>query len=141
MTGCGPDALACLICLHTIPSASVVNTTVETKAGEILYFRYRVSSESADRLRFYIDGQQVKSWSGDVDWAVYFYQLEAGTHVLQWEYTKDAAAVINAPGACPMAAVGIGPGQNDGRRGYITALVRRDGQGGGSQKIGFCNGL
>jgi len=77
---------------YTIPSASVVNTTVETKAGEILYFRYRVSSESTDRLRFYIDGQQVSRWSGDVDWAVYFYQLEAGTHVLQWEYTKDGVA-------------------------------------------------
>ena len=75
---------------YTIPSASVVNTTVETEEGEILYFRYRVSSESADRLRFYVDGQQVRSWSGEVDWAVYFYQLEAGTHVLQWEYTKDA---------------------------------------------------
>ena len=77
---------------YTIPSASVVNTTVETKAGEILYFRYRVSSESTDRLYFYIDDQQVNRWSGDVDWAVYFCQLEAGTHVLQWEYTKDSGA-------------------------------------------------
>ena len=95
-------------------------------------------------------GQEERQSGLSIAFALLFFvdqklrQVVAGRLLVQILHQRQAhhtAAVINAPGACPMAAVGIGPGQNDGRRGYITALVRRDGQGGGSQKIGFCNGL
>lgn len=74
---------------YDIPSVSLVKTTVEAKTGDILYFRYKVSSHESDCLRFYVDEERVEKWSGDVDWSVYICQLESGKHELQWEYDKD----------------------------------------------------
>lgn len=63
--------------------------------GEVS-FRLRVSSESGapgrdnDRLRFLVDGLQVATWKGEVDWIEVTFALEAGTRNLSWRYTKDA---------------------------------------------------
>ncbi len=54
-------------------------------------FDYRVSSEpNFDVLGFYVDGLLMQQWSGDIGWANYAFPITAGTHTLEWRYTKDA---------------------------------------------------
>ncbi len=76
---------------NTPPSSSVLTTTIHVEEGDILYFRWRVSSESLmDRYRFYMDGgEPMESWSAVTDWAVHFCELEPGEHELMWRYDKD----------------------------------------------------
>ena len=75
---------------YSPPSISTVSTTVNAGEGEVLTFRCRVSSEEqADSLRFYMDGERLKQWSGEQDWAVYILALEPGEHVFKWNYEKD----------------------------------------------------
>lgn len=72
------------------PSISTMTTTVVAQQGDVLTFRYRVSSEEKmDLLRFYVDGERIERWSGEIDWSVYIYELEAGEHEFKWEYDKD----------------------------------------------------
>jgi hypothetical protein len=54
-------------------------------------FWWKVSSEAGwDFLRFSIDGvEQSGKISGTVDWQQRSYELGAGSHTLQWSYTKD----------------------------------------------------
>ena len=55
-------------------------------------FDYRVSSElNFDTLKFLVDGVQRQQWSGDVPWANFTLPLTAGTHTLEWRYSKDAS--------------------------------------------------
>jgi hypothetical protein len=54
-------------------------------------FDYRVSSETSfDKLTFYIDGISQQQWSGQTGWANYGFSVNAGTHTLEWRYSKDA---------------------------------------------------
>ncbi len=64
--------------------------TCSAEAGP-LSFWYRVSSEANyDFFNFYIDGQQKLHKSGTVNWTYYSTTLGAGSHLLKWEYVKDA---------------------------------------------------
>lgn len=101
---------------YSPPSISTVRTTVTAKEGEVLTFRYRVSSEEKmDLFRFYMDGERLGQWSGERDWAVYILALEPGEHVLQWDYDKDysgsfyedTAWLDDVCVAPPVAATGI----------------------------------
>ena len=57
-----------------------------------LTFLWKVSSEAgSDRLRFLINGSSQNNISGEVDWQQKTYSIAAGTNVLRWRYTKDAA--------------------------------------------------
>lgn len=68
---------------------STLTHTATFNSGTVSFAR-RVSSESSwDFLRFYIDGVQQGSWSGEVGWSVVSYPISAGTHELKWEYKKD----------------------------------------------------
>jgi len=75
----------------TIPngaqSSLKLSATVRSGIGS---FEYKVSSEAGwDYLEFYIDGVLMESWSGDVDWTRYAFSISAGTHALEWRYSKD----------------------------------------------------
>jgi len=53
-------------------------------------FAYKVSSESSyDFLRFFVDGQEQGSWSGEIDWSIFSINLTAGVHTAIWTYEKD----------------------------------------------------
>lgn len=53
-------------------------------------FARKVSSELGfDSLRFYIDDELQEEWSGELDWEVVSYPIEAGPHTLKWQYEKD----------------------------------------------------
>ncbi|MDO9257690.1 MAG: C25 family cysteine peptidase [Bacteroidales bacterium] len=59
---------------------------------DTISFYRKVSSENGyDFLRFYIDGNEINSWSGNKDWAKVSYPVSAGSHRLSWIYEKDEA--------------------------------------------------
>ena len=69
--------------------ASSISLTLSTESANGS-FAYKVDSESGyDFLIFSVDGAQVESWSGDTGWSNYSFPLSAGTHTLQWTYSKD----------------------------------------------------
>lgn len=83
------------------PSISTVTTTVNAAQGDVLSFRWRVSSEEKmDLFRFFIDGERVFSRSGEIDWNYYIVELEPGEHELRWDYDKDINGNIGEDRAC-----------------------------------------
>jgi|GEM_PF-4984010 len=57
-----------------------------------LSFYWKVSSEEDyDYLRFRVDGSQEYAISGEVDWDERTYSVPAGTHTVEWRYTKDGS--------------------------------------------------
>jgi hypothetical protein len=58
-------------------------------------FDLRVDSESGyDKLRFYVDGSPIDSWSGAVAWTTgVYYSQTLGTHEYKWCYEKDYIAL------------------------------------------------
>lgn len=55
-------------------------------------FYYKVSSEVGwDYLKFYIDGELMDEWAGEVAWSLAEYSCPAGDHTLKWEYYKDGS--------------------------------------------------
>lgn len=69
---------------------SVMTLTQSYTSGAGVQFMYKVSSEAGyDELRFAIDNAQQDAWSGEVDWTLANYNVNAGTHTLKWTYFKD----------------------------------------------------
>lgn len=62
----------------------------EVATDDSISFYYKVSSEATyDFLRFYIDGNKIAEWSGEVAWAQYKTAVAAGDHEFKWTYVKD----------------------------------------------------
>lgn len=60
-------------------------------AGTLTFYA-KVSSEyNYDYLRFYVDGELIQRWSGQLDWFEVNYEISAGQHELIWEYAKDGS--------------------------------------------------
>ena len=73
--------------------------TVNVLAAGNLTFMYKVSSEANyDKLFFYMDNQQLGSWSGDVAWAEFIQPVTTGQHTFKWEYHKDSS--VNSGSDC-----------------------------------------
>lgn len=59
--------------------------------GEIGFFK-KVSSEgNYDYLKFYIDGNLMDQWSGDILWSETSFPVTSGSHTFKWEYEKDGS--------------------------------------------------
>ncbi len=53
---------------------------------------WKVSSEpNNDRLRFYLDGSSPTEISGEVDWVPRTFNIPAGSHTVQWRYSKNGS--------------------------------------------------
>ncbi len=63
--------------------------------GEISFYAKTSSESSYDFFTFYIDGTEKGSWSGDVDWQQFTYDVAAGNHTFTWEYEKDYTVSTN----------------------------------------------
>lgn len=71
---------------------SVLSLDYEVYSEDTLSFWLKVSSESGwDYLKFYVDGNELDSWSGEVPWQQTEYIIPAGTHTFAWEYFKDGS--------------------------------------------------
>lgn len=75
----------------THSQASVLEITLEYAEEGTVAFALEVSSEGCcDLLRFYIDGEQVGSWGGEVKREVTF-PVSPGEHTFRWAYVKDGS--------------------------------------------------
>lgn len=63
-------------------------------ADTILFYRKVASEANYDYLRFYIDGFEVGSWSGTVEWTRTAFAVGQGSHTFKWAYTKDGSSSI-----------------------------------------------
>ncbi|GAB4323614.1 MAG: hypothetical protein Kow00127_16320 [Bacteroidales bacterium] len=80
--------------------ATALELQYEVYAEDTLAFWYRVSSESNwDYLRFYVDGNEIESWSGEVPWSLFETVIPVGSHTFKWEYDKDFS-VSSGADAC-----------------------------------------
>ncbi|WP_444923582.1 hypothetical protein ACJJH9_18055 [Microbulbifer sp. DLAB2-AF] len=70
--------------------SSSTEVIVNTPSGEMLFY-LSVSSETADKLNFYIDGELKGSWSGNVPYEKVVYPITAGIHNFKWVYKKDGS--------------------------------------------------
>jgi len=71
-------------------STTLVLDVEDRAAGTISFFK-KVSTESGyDFLKFYIDGQEQNSWSGEIDWEECVANVGEGAHQYKWKYVKDA---------------------------------------------------
>ena len=69
-------------------SELIINADV--MSSSTISFYKKVSSESNyDYLRFYIDGSEQGSWSGEVAWSEESYNVSAGNHEFKWVFDKD----------------------------------------------------
>ncbi len=67
-----------------------LNLTVESRGGAAA-FDIRVSCEANwDFAEFFMDGQRIERWTGEVPWQTYVFNLTPGTHTLTWRYVKDS---------------------------------------------------
>lgn len=64
-------------------------TLSATGEGEITFFRKVSSENNYDFLRFFIDGNQMDQWSGNVAWGQVSYPVTEGVHTYKWQYYKD----------------------------------------------------
>jgi hypothetical protein len=59
----------------------------------ISFFRKTSTENGYDFLKFYMDGIELGSWSGEKDWAKVSYPISAGNHRFSWVYEKDEATM------------------------------------------------
>ncbi len=76
----------------TIGDGQLTSLSVTTASnGGNGSFDYKVSSEAGfDFLGFYIDGNLVQQWSGQLGWATFGFNVPSGIHTYEWRYSKDA---------------------------------------------------
>ncbi len=73
-------------------SVSAMQLILEMPAdGQISFFIHNSSESNYDFGRFYIDDMQQDSWSGNIDWQERVYALDAGIHILKWDFSKDGS--------------------------------------------------
>lgn len=64
----------------------------EVMQDDSISFYRKVSSEqSYDYLQFYIDGDLMDEWAGEIDWGRKAYAVSAGPHTFKWVYDKDGS--------------------------------------------------
>ncbi len=73
-------------------ASTTLQITMAVSANDNITFARKVSSESGyDYLKFYIDGVEKGSWSGDVDWSTVSYPVTPGNRTFKWTYSKDGS--------------------------------------------------
>ena len=69
---------------------SRISITWTSSVDDSISFAYKVSSENNyDKLKFFVDGNEFLSASGERDWARVSYPVTAGTHIFSFSYSKD----------------------------------------------------
>ena len=75
---------------------SNMTVTVDIPADGLMSFFGKISCESSwDYGYFYIDGVQKGNYTGAGTWGERVFDITAGTHTFQWQYTKDGSVNSN----------------------------------------------
>jgi hypothetical protein len=85
---CGGDAAQS----GNIDDSEESRMSVEVLGPLTIGFEWKVSSEAGDDLlAFDVDGVELCTISGDVDWEARSFDLDEGAHVASWTYVKGAS--------------------------------------------------
>jgi hypothetical protein len=57
--------------------------------GEISFWIKTSTEYHKDMFSFFMDGRKIDWWSGENDWTFVSYEIEAGSHMLEWFYIKN----------------------------------------------------
>ena len=80
---------------HSQTAELTIQRTVSV--ADSISFYYRVSSEqNYDKFHFYIDGNELVTASGNVDWTFAAFPVAAGTHTFRFTYSKDGSVDRNS---------------------------------------------
>ncbi|MEK7992997.1 MAG: glycoside hydrolase family 5 protein, partial [Planctomycetota bacterium] len=101
--------------------STTLQVTLNCAAGNIAFYR-RVSCEPGyDYLKFYIDGVEQDSWSGQEDWAEAWFAVDEGARTFAWTYSKDGSGSAGDDAAwiddIVFPAEGAGPAKAPFKRG------------------------
>lgn len=70
--------------------SSTMQIIMTAQAPDSISFYRKVSSEQDyDFLKFYIDGTEKGSWSGEIGWERFAYAVTAAQHTYKWTYATD----------------------------------------------------
>lgn len=84
--------------LQSSPIGANQSTFVDTSVtgpGTLVY-KWKVSSEGADVLRFLVDSNEWARVSGEVDWTSVTNVIRPGLTSLRWQYSKDGSIIKGA---------------------------------------------
>lgn len=74
----------------TDDQVSELSLTMNVLADDSISFYAKVSSEEGyDFMKFYIDGTEKGSWSGEMDWTRVAFPVSTGSRTFMWTYEKD----------------------------------------------------
>ncbi|MDY0279713.1 MAG: M14 family zinc carboxypeptidase [Salinivirgaceae bacterium] len=72
--------------------STVMTYTFEaSSAGQIVFYAKVSTEANYDKFKFYIDNSLKGTWSGQIDWTEYAFDLTEGEHTLKWEYSRDVS--------------------------------------------------
>ena len=66
--------------------SSIMVEIENTTDGELSFYVKTNTRKNKDLLMLYIDGKHIKRWSGETEWTLEPFTLEAGTHTIEWRY-------------------------------------------------------
>jgi len=69
-----------------------INTTTD---GELSFYYKTLTKYKKDYLILYMDNTVLGFWTGDNDWTLATYTIEAGTHVLEWRYDTSSSGATD----------------------------------------------
>jgi hypothetical protein len=88
---------------------SSMEVELDFPSGGSVTFWFSVSSEvNFDYLHFLVDGLDQGAWSGVLDWQSVTYDLDPGSHTLEWRYIKDGSVTAGEDGALVDAVSVVG---------------------------------
>lgn len=80
--------------------SSEISLQYTSMTNDSISFYRKVSSESGDKLKFFIDNQLMEEWSGTTSgWRRACYPVTAGTHTYKWSYVKNGGGVQGSDAA------------------------------------------
>ena len=74
---------------------SIIIDINNTTDGTLSFYYKTMTKERKDYLIIYIDGKCQGYWSGDNDWTLFTYDLNAGVHRLEWRYDTSSSGATD----------------------------------------------
>jgi hypothetical protein len=79
--------------------SSELSLSMEIMTADTIYFWRKTSSQSGDKLKFYINNNLMGEWSGTNSYAQEKYRVETGNHTFKWVYQKNGSGFSGSDAA------------------------------------------
>ena len=81
---------------HNETSTLTLHFNAENLNDEIRFFRKADCELNGDYLKFYIDGNLMQQWTGDLNWREMAFPVNHGEHTFSWVYEKNGSGTSGA---------------------------------------------